>query len=121
MRNFQGNQKLTFPVLLDRDGQVGNRYHVDVLPWTVFMDRSSVIRSILRGQGTRRHLVERAGHCCDLQRIGITDSIYAALSDRDMQQKTVRLGQGMHGKSAGSDERIKAIVSEVLERVVLAV
>ena len=41
----------------------------------------------------------------------ITDSIYAVLSDGDMQQKIARLGQGTRG------ERIKAIVSEVLERL----
>jgi len=34
-----------------------------------------------------------------------------------MQQKIARLGQGTRGKSAVSDERIKAIVSEVLERL----
>ena len=40
-----------------------------------------------------------------------TDSIYAILSDRDMQQKIARPGQGT--RSA----QIKAIVSEVLERL----
>jgi site-specific recombinase XerD len=47
--------------------------------------------------------------------IGITDSIYAVLSDSDMQQKIARLGQSTQSRAVVSDERIKAIVSEVLE------
>jgi peroxiredoxin len=61
VRNFRDNQKLTFPVLLDLDSQVGNRYHVDTLPRTVFLDRSGVIRSILYGPSTRWVFVALVG------------------------------------------------------------
>jgi len=60
-RELRDNHKLTFPVLLDPDGQVGNHYHVDTLPRTVFLDRSGVIRFILYGQGARRHFEQRVG------------------------------------------------------------
>jgi peroxiredoxin len=53
VQDFRDNQKLTFPILLDHDGQVGDRYHVDSLPRTIFLDRSGVIRSVLHGQITR--------------------------------------------------------------------
>jgi peroxiredoxin len=61
VRNFRDSQKLTFPVLLDQDGQVGNRYHVDSVPRTIFLDRSGVIRSVLYGQSTRQYFVALVG------------------------------------------------------------
>ena len=59
VRDFRDNHKLTFPILLDPDHQVGDRYHVNAVPWTVFIDRSGVIRSVNQGQGTRRNFVDR--------------------------------------------------------------
>jgi cytochrome c biogenesis protein CcmG/thiol:disulfide interchange protein DsbE len=41
---------LTFPVLLDLDGQVARRYRVRALPTTFLVDRSGVIRETIVGQ-----------------------------------------------------------------------
>jgi peroxiredoxin len=40
---------LTFPVLLDRDGAVSQRYLLRALPSTFFVDRQGVIRSVVFG------------------------------------------------------------------------
>jgi peroxiredoxin len=40
---------LTFPVLLDRDGAVSQRYLLRALPSTFFIDRKGVIRSVVFG------------------------------------------------------------------------
>jgi len=40
---------LTFPVLLDRDGAVSNRYQLRGLPTSFFVDRQGVIRSVVVG------------------------------------------------------------------------
>jgi peroxiredoxin len=61
VRDFRDNQKLTFPILLDHDSQVGKQYHVDSLPRTVFLDRSGTIRSILYGPSTRWVFVTLVG------------------------------------------------------------
>ena len=50
---------IEFPVLMDRDGEVGDRYRVLGLPTTLFIDREGVVRSVFTGpfegeeQGTR--------------------------------------------------------------------
>ena len=40
---------LTFPVLLDRDGQASATYQANVLPSSFFVDRRGVIRAVYRG------------------------------------------------------------------------
>lgn len=40
---------LTFPVLLDQTGEVGQRYRLLSLPSTFFIDRKGVIRSVIFG------------------------------------------------------------------------
>lgn len=40
---------LTFPVLLDRDGGVGARYHLRAYPTTFFVGRDGVIRDVVLG------------------------------------------------------------------------
>jgi thiol-disulfide isomerase/thioredoxin len=40
---------IDFPVLIDRDGEVGDKYRLLGLPTTVFIDRDGVIQSIFRG------------------------------------------------------------------------
>jgi peroxiredoxin len=40
---------MNFPILIDRDGEVGDRYRLLGLPTTFFIDRDGVIRSIFTG------------------------------------------------------------------------
>lgn len=40
---------LSFPVLLDRDGAVSQRYQLRALPTTFFIDRKGIIRSVVPG------------------------------------------------------------------------
>ncbi len=49
---------LTFPVLLDRDGSVSNRYQLRALPTTYFVDRLGIIRSVIPGGPMREGLIE---------------------------------------------------------------
>jgi peroxiredoxin len=42
-------QGLTFPILLDRDTSVSNRYQVRAMPSTFFIDRSGVIHEVTLG------------------------------------------------------------------------
>jgi thiol-disulfide isomerase/thioredoxin len=46
---FAQNLGLTFPILLDRDGAVSQRYLLRALPSTFFIDRQGVIRSVVFG------------------------------------------------------------------------
>ncbi len=46
---FADDYGIDFPVLIDRDGEVGDEYRLLGLPTTFFIDRSGVIRSIFRG------------------------------------------------------------------------
>jgi cytochrome c biogenesis protein CcmG/thiol:disulfide interchange protein DsbE len=47
--SFVGKYGLTFPVLLDRMGLVGNLYRMRALPMTFFIDREGVIREVIVG------------------------------------------------------------------------
>lgn len=49
---------LTFPVLLDRDGSVSNRYQLRALPTTYFVDRQGVIRSVVPGGPMSESLIQ---------------------------------------------------------------
>lgn len=46
---FSSSLGLTFPILMDRDGSVFNRYQVKALPSTFFVDRQGVIRDVAVG------------------------------------------------------------------------
>jgi peroxiredoxin len=46
---FIDQMELTFPVLMDRDGDVANRYLVRSIPTTFFVDRSGVIQDVVVG------------------------------------------------------------------------
>ncbi len=46
---FMRESKLTFPALLDRDGQVSRTYQALSLPSSFFVDRRGVMRAVYRG------------------------------------------------------------------------
>ncbi len=48
-RTFVQEFNLTFPILLDRDGAVSQRYRLQALPSTFIIDRKGVIRSVVIG------------------------------------------------------------------------
>jgi peroxiredoxin len=49
VRPFAEDYGMTFPIAVDRDGEVGDRYRLLGLPTTFFIDREGVIRSIFTG------------------------------------------------------------------------
>jgi peroxiredoxin len=46
---FVNEYSLTFPIPLDRDGSVSQRYALSGLPTTFFIDRKGIIRSVIVG------------------------------------------------------------------------
>jgi len=46
---FAQIRKLTFPILLDRDGSVGDLYEVRALPTTFFVDSQGIIQEVVVG------------------------------------------------------------------------
>jgi cytochrome c biogenesis protein CcmG, thiol:disulfide interchange protein DsbE len=46
---FLEQHQLTFPILLDRDGQASAAYQAHALPSSFFVDRRGVIRAVYRG------------------------------------------------------------------------
>jgi cytochrome c biogenesis protein CcmG, thiol:disulfide interchange protein DsbE len=46
VRGYADLYHLSFPLLLDSNGQVGHTYRVQALPTTVFVDRSGIIKEI---------------------------------------------------------------------------
>lgn len=46
---FVGEHGLSFPILLDRTGEIANRYQMRALPTTFFVDREGVIRKVIIG------------------------------------------------------------------------
>lgn len=49
VQDFVDEFDLTFPILLDRDGDVTRQYQVRSLPATFVIDRSGVVRSVIFG------------------------------------------------------------------------
>jgi cytochrome c biogenesis protein CcmG, thiol:disulfide interchange protein DsbE len=47
--SFLGQHELTFPILLDSDGQASATYQASALPSSFFVDRRGVIRTVYRG------------------------------------------------------------------------
>jgi peroxiredoxin len=56
--DFMAEMELTFPILMDRRGTVSERYRVQSLPTTYFVDRSGVIQDIVIGGPMPRSLIE---------------------------------------------------------------
>ena len=48
-RDFAGAYSLSFPILLDRDGAVSQRYRLQALPTSYFVGRDGIIRDIVIG------------------------------------------------------------------------
>ena len=59
VRNFLQQLALDFPVVLDQQLQVSQRYHVNSLPTTFFIDRNGIIRDQVIGQMNTALLNER--------------------------------------------------------------
>ncbi len=49
VRPFAEDFGMNFPILIDRDGEVGDEYRVLGLPTTYFVDRDGVVRSVFTG------------------------------------------------------------------------
>jgi cytochrome c biogenesis protein CcmG/thiol:disulfide interchange protein DsbE len=58
VKGFIEQTELTFPILMDPDGTVGDRYGVRSIPTTFFVDHSGVIRDIVVGGPMSRALIE---------------------------------------------------------------
>ena len=56
--DFVNNNQLTFPILLDLDGEVSKLYKVQALPSTYFIDRSGKINEIIIGGPMSETLIE---------------------------------------------------------------
>ncbi|MCS6801666.1 MAG: TlpA disulfide reductase family protein [Chloroflexota bacterium] len=59
VRPFVEEFGLTFPVLLDKNGDVVSRYRVRGLPTTVFVDRAGIIQSVYLGPLDEKTLEDR--------------------------------------------------------------
>jgi cytochrome c biogenesis protein CcmG, thiol:disulfide interchange protein DsbE len=46
---FMDSERLTFPALLDKDGQVSATYQARLLPSSFFVDRTGIVRAVYRG------------------------------------------------------------------------
>lgn len=49
VEGFVAERKLTFPILLDQDGQVSARYQVRSLPTSFFIDPNGIIQEVVIG------------------------------------------------------------------------
>ena len=49
VESFVQEFKLTYPILLDRDGSVSNLYQIEGLPTTFFINREGIIRTMIVG------------------------------------------------------------------------
>jgi len=49
VESFVQEFKLTYPILLDRDGSVSNLYQIEGLPTTFFINREGIIRTVVVG------------------------------------------------------------------------
>jgi len=55
---FVGRLGLTFPILMDRDGDTFARYRVKALPSTFFVDQAGVIQNVTVGGPMSRAFIE---------------------------------------------------------------
>jgi cytochrome c biogenesis protein CcmG, thiol:disulfide interchange protein DsbE len=49
VENFIGQYGITFPILLDKEGDAMDSYQISSLPTTYFIDRSGIIREVVIG------------------------------------------------------------------------
>ncbi len=49
VRQFLGEDRPSFPILLDNDGRVNTRYRVRALPVTFFIDAEGIVRQVVPG------------------------------------------------------------------------
>lgn len=56
--NFVADNNLTFPILLDRTGEVSKLYQVQALPSTYFIDQNGIINEIIIGGPMSEALIE---------------------------------------------------------------
>ena len=49
VRDYADDFGMEFPIVMDRDGRVGERYRLLGLPMTFFIDRAGVVRSVFAG------------------------------------------------------------------------
>lgn len=61
VRQFLGENKPPFPVLLDSDGRVNVQYRVQALPMTFFIDAGGVVRRVVPGGMTPEALERLVG------------------------------------------------------------
>lgn len=57
VQTFRDSSALTLPVLLDRDGQVGQSYRVRAIPTTYWIDAAGVVQDIYLGE-LNEHLID---------------------------------------------------------------
>jgi thiol-disulfide isomerase/thioredoxin len=53
VRNFVAEQRLGFPILLDKDGAISDAYRASALPTSVFVDREGIIYMVQVGSMTK--------------------------------------------------------------------
>ncbi len=56
VKNFVTEFKLTFPIVMDRDGTVTNQYSVKGLPTSFFIDRAGIVRATNVGGMNRAYI-----------------------------------------------------------------
>jgi len=62
VRDFVGDEAPPFPILLDRDGSVNDRYRVTSLPITFLVDAEGIVRQVVPGNmdaAALKRLIER--------------------------------------------------------------
>ena len=65
VRRFLQDIPVPFPVLLDGDGAIYNRYAVVALPTSFFVDEDGVIRAVVVGNMNRDAVIKRLGQMAD--------------------------------------------------------
>jgi peroxiredoxin len=56
---FRDDYDLAFPILLDEDGAVSNRYYVSALPKTFFITPGGIIQKIIPGGGLTEEMIKQ--------------------------------------------------------------
>lgn len=62
VRQFLGEDRPPFPILLDSDGQVNVQYRVRALPMTFFIDAEGIVRRVVPGGMSPEELERLVGH-----------------------------------------------------------
>lgn len=57
--SFVAQQKVTFPVVLDESGKIGELYHVDGIPASFFIDKDGILRAVRVGGMTKTEMINR--------------------------------------------------------------